>query len=715
MTLNLQTREHLSALIVTITKTGDLYLDPIQVKQIKSICKKSDANVKAAYELLMIQLQRKHAQIRFSSTQLIAELFQRSHVFRNLLVADYSIFLQLTVGIHQNTLPPPVVFAEKTKQLAISLTNEWNKKYGAVYKQVALGYEFLRYHLKIDFTNLVPVTDEARSAEQRSQEERSKQIRRKKYEAAATEIDEQAPNIQENVRKMGACFDILVPKLDDEDTLNAIFSAEASNNPEDQDMDGNNDEDMDATNEDLHRHDPVGVYDNALGSSRYRLEIAVSKDNPVNVAESEDNAEVFATLREGYRLIVKKHWPLVMGWLDVLMKVDQEPGEARAVYDRLLRLVIDLKRDVADAKSKSEDLGVNMDTMYGPHGEDSEEDEDEFEEVEISTAAQSKAKGKQVNRKLIQSSRTRNPVFVMLGEEILKDDPTYTGGTRVKPSSSNVAKHSSGVASERKEPSVEIDAATPGEESREDLLARAPVVPWDDDLAVWDKKEIQFNTSGLEYSHRFLGVGDGSNLVSDATLERMKMRTRIYSPEVPQVIKACRFPMSNGRLCMRRDLVRCPYHGPVVPRDELGQIQRPPGEGGFVLEADRELDDEEEAALMERAVRAAGSASGSGSGTSSRIFKDSSTWEDLEDDVHQALGLEKIEPKRKRGQGSSGQGKKKTKPPSALVNITKPPDSSRVRLLRHVTKRGTRDAVAQDRELEKSAQTRDSRLNRWGS
>jgi hypothetical protein len=78
----------------------------------------------------------KKKKIRFSSTQLIAELFQRSHVFRNLLVADYSIFLQLTVGIHQNTLPPPVVFAEKTKQLAVSLTNEWNNKYGAVYKQV---------------------------------------------------------------------------------------------------------------------------------------------------------------------------------------------------------------------------------------------------------------------------------------------------------------------------------------------------------------------------------------------------------------------------------------------------------------------------------------------------------------------------------------------------------------------------------------------------
>ena len=71
-----------------------------------------------------------------------------------------------------------------------------------------------------------------------------------------------------------------------------------------------------------------------------------------------------------------------------------------------------------------------------------------------------------------------------------------------------------------------------------ELLARAPVVPWDDDLAVWDKKDMTFNTSGLEYSHRFLGVGDGSNLVSQDTLDRMKMRTRIYNPELPKVIKA---------------------------------------------------------------------------------------------------------------------------------------------------------------------------------
>ncbi|KAF9908516.1 hypothetical protein EC991_009780, partial [Linnemannia zychae] len=62
MAINLEARESLSTLILASTKTGDLYLDPEQVKQVKTICKKSDVNVRTAYDLLMIQLKRKHAQ-----------------------------------------------------------------------------------------------------------------------------------------------------------------------------------------------------------------------------------------------------------------------------------------------------------------------------------------------------------------------------------------------------------------------------------------------------------------------------------------------------------------------------------------------------------------------------------------------------------------------------------------------------------------------------
>ncbi|KAF9543920.1 hypothetical protein EC957_000371 [Mortierella hygrophila] len=731
MAMNLETREALSTLIFAITKTGDLYLDPDQVKQVKSICKKSDVNVRTAYDLLMIQLKRKHAQIRYSSTQLIAELFQRSHVFRELLVADYPVFLQLTVGIHQHPLPLPVVFADKTKKLAISLTNEWHAKYGPVYKQIVLGYEFLRYHLKVDFSNLVPVTDEARSAEQRAQEELSRRIRQRKYEKAVVEIEEMSEDIQDNVRKMGSCFDILVPKLDDESALNAIFGAPTGSNiDKEQDTQGDDDvnddsrmepDDSDTAEQEVawRQYDPMGVHDNALGTNRYKLTINVNRDNPVDVQESEDNAEVFTTLRECYRLIVKKHWPKVTEWMDVLMKADHEPGEQRAEYDRLLKKAIDLKKSVTDAKSKSEDLGVNMETMYGPYEHNSDEDDEELEEVEVMATSSIKnntrIKGKQPVSKQ-QRPETKNPknsVFSMHGQDILEDDPTYAGGTHVTPVQA-VSRPDT-----RRARDLRSTTAPEGEETREELLARAPLVPWDDDLAVWDKKDMAFNTSGLEYSHRFLGVGDGSNLVSQGTLDRMKMRTRIYNPELPNEIKACRFPMSNGRLCMRRDLVRCPYHGPVVPRDELGQIQLPPGEGGFVRPGEEELDDEQEAALIARAIAAAAAPSSSSSlSASSRRLdsgksksKDTSTWEDIEDDVHLALGLEKIEVPRRRGQGVKK--KKPVKPPSALVNLSKPVDSSRARLLRRVATKASKDSVTQDEAIEKSSSSRDARLNRW--
>ncbi|KAG0215947.1 hypothetical protein BGX28_007173 [Mortierella sp. GBA30] len=688
MALNLEARQNLSDLIVAITKTGDLYLDKEQVK------------------------------IRYSSTQLIAEIFQRSHIFRELLVADYSIFLQLTVGIHQNTLPPPMVFAEKTKQLAISLTNEWNAKYGAVYKQIALGYEFLKYHLKVDFTNLVPVTDEARSEEQRAQEDMSKRLRRRRYEKAAAEMDEKAEDIQENIRKMDSCFEILVPKLDDEETLAAMFNApEDSDTSLDQEEQEGERESSNADEEMQLRYDPLGVMDNALGSNRYRLTISLGKDNLVDVHESEENAELFMTLRECYRLIIKKHWPMVMEWLDILMKVDQEPGEHRAEYDRLLKLLIDLKKGLTDAKAKSEDLGINMDTMYGPNEHDSEEDDVEFEEVDVVESSSDKRKGKQPKRNAQRTETPRkpkNPVFAMHGAEILDDDPTYIGGTRVAPfrtiGTPVEEKEHSPAASGSRAASEVSTPPSEGGESREDLLARAPILPWDDDLAVWDKKEMAFNTSGLEFSHRFLGVGDGSNMVSQATLDRMKMRTRIYNPELPKVIKACRYPMSNGKLCMRRDLIRCPYHGPVVPRDEYGQIQLLLDEGDFVHDNNM-LNDEQEADLINRAIAAASSSALKPDTRCSHVQKNTSTWEDIEDDVHLALGLEKIEPKRKRGQSGSESNKKKQ--PSALVNISKPANSSRSRLLKRMASKSTKDSIEQDQRGERADQNRDTRLHRW--
>jgi hypothetical protein len=54
--------------------------------------------VKEAYHMLLTQLEKEHSEIRLSAFQMIDELFNRSHVFRELMLSDLQTFLELTVG-----------------------------------------------------------------------------------------------------------------------------------------------------------------------------------------------------------------------------------------------------------------------------------------------------------------------------------------------------------------------------------------------------------------------------------------------------------------------------------------------------------------------------------------------------------------------------------------------------------------------------------------
>lgn len=79
---------------------------------------------------------------------------------------------------------------------------------------------------------------------------------------------------------------------------------------------------------------------------------------------------------------------------------------------------------------------------------------------------------------------------------------------------------------------------------------------------------MQFNTSGIEPSH-FFGTGSGDNLVPKETLERLKMRTSYFEARIPKP-RHCRTPIPNGKLCPRRDIYECPFHGIIIDRDETG-------------------------------------------------------------------------------------------------------------------------------------------------
>ena len=62
------------------------------------INRRSDEYVKHAYHLLSTQLEKNHSEIRLSCFLMIDELFQRSHCFREQLLADFQYFLMLVAG-----------------------------------------------------------------------------------------------------------------------------------------------------------------------------------------------------------------------------------------------------------------------------------------------------------------------------------------------------------------------------------------------------------------------------------------------------------------------------------------------------------------------------------------------------------------------------------------------------------------------------------------
>ncbi|KAJ2877264.1 hypothetical protein H4R27_006259, partial [Coemansia aciculifera] len=126
--------------------------------------------------------------------------------------------------------------------------------------------------------------------------------------------------------------------------------------------------------------------------------------------------------------------------------------------------------------------------------------------------------------------------------------------------------------------------------SIEDRLRQtAPVVEYGPDLMYWGQDTVDANTSGLEIRHRFLGSAREEATLSGKATDSLRKRAVYYSDVMAgangiqsdgrREIKACRAPLKGGRLCPRRDLLKCPLHGPVIDRDETGRPQ-----GGFIAE-----------------------------------------------------------------------------------------------------------------------------------
>ncbi|KAI7881282.1 hypothetical protein K492DRAFT_206977 [Lichtheimia hyalospora FSU 10163] len=633
----------LQPLIKQITETGEWSLDRDMLKKIKSICKRGDANVETSFMIWFAQLKTEHAQIRYSCVQLAEELFQRSHRFRELLADEFPAFLSLTVGIQKRTLPPPPNVAAKLKQYALALVKSWHEKYAALYRPLGIGYDYLLHQgfLAQGTSSLASIhaSHDNQTQMRAIYQRRMNQIKR--------EMEEHFDLMKENLNSMEGVFDILVPRnevtADGSIDFDALMKADYESGA--------------ADSGEKYRED---ILSHGLASNRYKIEIDLSEDPLGDVHESDENKVLYEQLRESHRLLVNKHMPMLNTWIKSLGRMDHPDR------DKLLKQLLSLKTKIThDTLRKSDLLGIEQQQQ---DGEEDDYLEELFEDVPLDgssnqePAATSDTKHDGLSTKLPPAQR----IFPLAYEPGLEEDVTYNKAAVFPqlPRKSQRESNDQGQDDTGKGKGKARATTIP----REELLKMAPVVERGDDLYYWDKSNVQFNSSGLERQHRFMGTGEGTNEMPEKLLEQLTKRATYYKDKIPNQLPACRAPLRNGKLCPRRDLVTCPFHGKIIPRDEIGQPIHQEDQGDQQSSTHKPL------------------------------------WEDIEGDVMRQQGQEQIDTKRK---------KRKRQQNSNLIDIRQKKENSYTRLQKKLETPGVRRMVEEAQDYERSIKSRNRNANIW--
>ncbi|XP_040191197.1 LOW QUALITY PROTEIN: UV-stimulated scaffold protein A [Rana temporaria] len=595
--------QRLEELVESLTTSGEPELKAEPLKELKKICKSSDEHIRHVYHLLLTQLNQEHAEIRLSAFQIVGELFTRSHQFRTLLIDNFQEFLELTVETdYDQPLPPPKEVAQKMKTLAIKAVQEWHEKFGEAYKKLSLGFHFLKQRKMVDFQDVRSRTLAQRKREEEKQK-RLENIYREKAKKAKTEMEEMLAEIQSCLTEMENCFKLLLPDPDEfnllhEDTEHSRSTAGSSGSSQPKpnhvspsrscDVDDEQpccskdlpavvlsgpshenaeEETSEESDDDFEAVEESFIRDHGLGSHKYSLDIEISRDLKVN--KNEDNTDVVNSLMDAHKLAKNKFWPSVQSWIQVFTKA--------GVTDDSLRCAIDLKNRLENAMKKNKEMKIDCMTREGkPVGASEDEDEDDFEEVPEkegyephipdhlraeygleapSTSSSSPLKKVEVKKPpqlLVAPRRKRND------NEL---DPTCAAAT-LKVMRDKLSSYASSSAEEPNSKNTK----------REEDLSKAPVVPFGIDLHYWGKDQP---TAGkilkVTSQHRFWAASEMDEETENKELEAMLKTRYISFPGKFEPVKhKCRVPLPNGSLCERQDRIKCPFHGKIIPRDEIG-------------------------------------------------------------------------------------------------------------------------------------------------
>ncbi|KAH9620827.1 hypothetical protein KSS87_015134 [Heliosperma pusillum] len=484
------------ALIDKATNSIERDVDHRLLKAIKMVVRYSDYELQLAAQTLIQLMKRPHSQIRYLALLIIDELFMRSKLFRTLITENLDQLLSLSVGFRRHQpLPEPPSVASVLRLKAIEFLEKWNNSYGIHYRQIRLGYHYLKNTLRYQFPNLQ--ANAARvEQERRERELKTQEILRNKFES----LRENLPSIREGIRttvdEIAECLKIA--KANDENVTGIPL-----------------DNDDDEEEFEIRNHELRQIRLNALKEAE-------------KIHENTENKIVFDALRELYKLLVTKHLASVQQWISVIVRVDVDDTRFR---DSTLKELIDIRNRILSVKKKCEESGCTMLNV----GEDEEEDIWEEGKTEY-----------------METTQTR--------KELKIDAPESSARRASKKETRELGK-----GNQKAKVAANVDSNS----LKGKLLAEAPVVNWASALDNWgEKRDALANQRGLELDSHW-GRVDHDAAIPAEKIAELNFHASVYEEEQAE-IQPCRAPLRKGGLCERRDMRACPFHGPIIPRDDQG-------------------------------------------------------------------------------------------------------------------------------------------------
>ncbi|XP_068451079.1 UV-stimulated scaffold protein A isoform X2 [Clinocottus analis] len=721
--MELSQRDRLSELVEQLTTSGEPQLNQDRMKEIKKICKVSNDCIDHVYHSMIAQLNQEHAEVRLSAFQIAGELFSRSHHFRTLLVDNFQEFLELTVETDsEQPLPPPKEVARKLRSLAIRTVQSWQTSYGAAYKKLALGYHFLKQVKKVNFQEAEARTVPERRREEERQR-KMERIYKDRVEAASKDMDESYQDIQATLTEMESCMSLLFPEFDMIDIQKTNSSPSSSQSANDypsveeqpccskdlkndrregmtqkkeqsrhekksnseekkedsveknkeKSNDSSDEEEGESPDEDLF------IRNSGLISHAYSLDLNFTPG--LRVKETEDNEAVVSTLKDLHRLITNKHLPALQGWVQVFTKSGAE--------QQLLRRALDLKSSLEATLQKHQELQIDYKTrvrkvMNAASGREEEEEEDEDDD-DFNEVPEKEGYEPHIPEHL-RAEYGLDPAPSTSTAQIRKKTPAPRPAAPRPLSFSSFSSPSSRRLKRLREedqdptcaaatllhlkqtlPLAPLSSSSSGpsssQSSSDQKAIDAPVVPFGLDLYYWGQDQPNagkiIKTSS---QHQFwIPIDVDEEVENKELLAESSSRYISFPGRFTPVNHYCSAPLGNGKLCQRQDRLKCPFHGPIIPRDQEGQPCR---------QEDRLREEQDKRRKREEQPD----------------WRDADLMRDIEAATGENLGSDSV--------GKKGKGKKKKKYPN-LSDLKQSANTARSRLEKKVLNKSSMRRVAE--------------------